>query len=926
VPSNLIVSWILPLTHNRILINSIMNQTDEGSTLTPPVIIKPATMHEETATQNVQWDDDDCESDDESSSSSDDDADDESESNVGSDESPIDEGDDDDDDDDDDEYGMKRGIPPLVAPARFACVECSRPPPPSTACPLHTRRSAFASDARAKAFDDTATVSSSGVVDFTPRPVARHYSMSPSPHVSSSAHAASAASASVAAASSAVPSLAHSAMDVSPLSVPGTQPAPTSVTDRHETTQHRSPPTSPNPARSETVSNNHSSTPPLSPPSSTTRIHCSCPHAHLPDHSVYRGSYPTLPNFHFLSRLKLRSIIALTPEPPNADLVQFCAQGGRMRRFPHSNYSGTSSTASLQAPGESRRPPVRLYHFPMPQWTPNAGVCVSMKQAVACVQILIHAQDCLPAYIYCTDCLNHTALIIACLRKLQGWTMTAILAEFLRYTRNHTGILDAERTFIEQFNHGSIQDADKKHASVSGSSSSEHAKSKPKSSSSSSSHYLLRIPRIIPSWLWRGMHIGVHPFGIQLYDPHALTDEHQSLQRPTSGGRSRSDRDGSKEQVMRSNTATTTTTSLRQPTQNKDTNKSPSTVRDGYIGRWKTVDEEAARMDTSGAQATGDIESGSTRRLSVPHPLVLPGDENVASSEPPSSVSPQPSSSSPPTAEHRRGSLSARSYGSSGRLTRQGSAASSLAEMDEESTAKIFFETNGAEGGDAEENTEHPASPLPPAFHTPDEQRDVLSPDDGTGGSSPAASPTHAETHTAANPTRSTPSSHPLSQPGEYHRLVDLEKSSWERVRSWLTCDIIFIPGSFDPFAPCADAMTDEKTVMDDSCFEPPELQEEQFIEHPYDLDDNSTVDEYDSDVSLLIASLALEGFTMNHKLTRPITLFSSETMATCLDDTGTNIRTEERRATKEEGANRHHTAQYEQGGDQDNSQRKHSS
>jgi tyrosine-protein phosphatase OCA6 len=42
------------------------------------------------------------------------------------------------------------------------------------------------------------------------------------------------------------------------------------------------------------------------------------------DNGIYRGAYPTLPNFRFLSRLQLRTIISLTPEKPTEDLKLFC--------------------------------------------------------------------------------------------------------------------------------------------------------------------------------------------------------------------------------------------------------------------------------------------------------------------------------------------------------------------------------------------------------------------------------------------------------------------------------------------------------------------------------------------------------------------------------------------------------------------------
>jgi tyrosine-protein phosphatase OCA6 len=42
------------------------------------------------------------------------------------------------------------------------------------------------------------------------------------------------------------------------------------------------------------------------------------------DNTVYRGAYPVLPNYRFLSRLQLKTILSLVPEPPTEDLKHFC--------------------------------------------------------------------------------------------------------------------------------------------------------------------------------------------------------------------------------------------------------------------------------------------------------------------------------------------------------------------------------------------------------------------------------------------------------------------------------------------------------------------------------------------------------------------------------------------------------------------------
>lgn len=43
---------------------------------------------------------------------------------------------------------------------------------------------------------------------------------------------------------------------------------------------------------------------------------------------IYRGAYPVLPNFRFLSRLQLKTIVSLTPEPPTTDIISFTEIAG----------------------------------------------------------------------------------------------------------------------------------------------------------------------------------------------------------------------------------------------------------------------------------------------------------------------------------------------------------------------------------------------------------------------------------------------------------------------------------------------------------------------------------------------------------------------------------------------------------------------
>ena len=54
--------------------------------------------------------------------------------------------------------------------------------------------------------------------------------------------------------------------------------------------------------------------PPLVPPLRFSQV----------EEGMYRGAYPSLVNQRFLTRLGLRTIVSLLPEPPTADLLQWC--------------------------------------------------------------------------------------------------------------------------------------------------------------------------------------------------------------------------------------------------------------------------------------------------------------------------------------------------------------------------------------------------------------------------------------------------------------------------------------------------------------------------------------------------------------------------------------------------------------------------
>ena len=119
-----------------------------------------------------------------------------------------------------------------------------------------------------------------------------------------------------------------------------------------------------------------------------------------------------------LRRLRLATIISLTPEEPNADLAEFCRAEGIVSRH-----------VAVEKHGES-------------------VACTAAT--IAKVLKVVCARSAHPVYLHCLDGTNNTALVVACLRKLQNWAPVGWLAEFARFSRDAT--VSAEEAFaVEQF-------------------------------------------------------------------------------------------------------------------------------------------------------------------------------------------------------------------------------------------------------------------------------------------------------------------------------------------------------------------------------------------------------------------------------------------------------------------------------------------
>mmetsp|Transcript_2459 Transcript_2459/g.3496 ORF Transcript_2459/g.3496 Transcript_2459/m.3496 type:complete len:298 (+) Transcript_2459:133-1026(+) len=118
---------------------------------------------------------------------------------------------------------------------------------------------------------------------------------------------------------------------------------------------------------------------------------------------IFRGAYPTLRNYRYLSRLKLKSVLSLTPEPPIADLQNFCKE----EQINLVHISAGKSNAEI-----------------VPLAASDVGQALS----------LLVGPGSRPLYVHCLDGGVTTGCLVLCLRKLQHWAPAAAQAEFLRFS------------------------------------------------------------------------------------------------------------------------------------------------------------------------------------------------------------------------------------------------------------------------------------------------------------------------------------------------------------------------------------------------------------------------------------------------------------------------------------------------------------
>lgn len=126
--------------------------------------------------------------------------------------------------------------------------------------------------------------------------------------------------------------------------------------------------------------------------------------AHV-EEAVYRSAYPTLVNFRFLRRLRLRTIVSMLPNEASSDLMEFCKGEGIQHKFVPTEHPQT----------------------------------VSLREgAVWDVLQILMVQDSLPALLHCVDGCQTTGTVVLIIRALQGWQPAAAHSDFARFSRNRS--------------------------------------------------------------------------------------------------------------------------------------------------------------------------------------------------------------------------------------------------------------------------------------------------------------------------------------------------------------------------------------------------------------------------------------------------------------------------------------------------------
>ena len=131
---------------------------------------------------------------------------------------------------------------------------------------------------------------------------------------------------------------------------------------------------------------------------------------------VYRSGFPEKKNFPFLTQLGLKTIIFMCPEAyPKANLDHLTTMGGTL----HQCGVAGNKEPFVDIPADRITEALKV-------------VCDPSRR---------------PLLIHCNKGKHRTGCLVGCLRKLQGWTMSAAFEEYRRFSEPKDRFMDQQ--FIE---------------------------------------------------------------------------------------------------------------------------------------------------------------------------------------------------------------------------------------------------------------------------------------------------------------------------------------------------------------------------------------------------------------------------------------------------------------------------------------------
>ncbi|CAM9161394.1 unnamed protein product [Chrysoparadoxa australica] len=163
------------------------------------------------------------------------------------------------------------------------------------------------------------------------------------------------------------------------------------------------------------------------------------------EEGLYRCAHPCEINFPFLERLKLKTLIYLFPDvESDVQLESFLEDEGIQLICLGEEGEGSGATKFRQ-----------LMHSVMQHVTHDLAMYCSHQAHMIAEETVLKAMSYIvntsyyPILVTCSTGKHRTGTVMACLRKLQHWSLTSIFEEYRRFTKHKARVQNEQ--FIELF-------------------------------------------------------------------------------------------------------------------------------------------------------------------------------------------------------------------------------------------------------------------------------------------------------------------------------------------------------------------------------------------------------------------------------------------------------------------------------------------